>query len=165
MQQCSSCDHMRTIRSFNLCCESSSLILGNSSAFAETANVQTGGKLAIKTKLMPASTISCLSAFSVSNLTTKFTCLLSSRNVPLYCCLNSCIQASTCSVETLLGRLSFKVFTLPWMETLTVGRQLYHWLNGTQYQAVSFSQIESERSDQGTSSGHWHDRHPEQTAR
>ena len=63
--------------------------------------------------LMAASTISCLSAFSVSSLTTKFTCLLSSRNLPLYCCLNSCIQASTCSVETLLGRLSFKVLMAP----------------------------------------------------
>ena len=42
---------MRRIRPFHLCCESSSLILGNSNTFAETAKVQTGGKLAIKTKL------------------------------------------------------------------------------------------------------------------
>ena len=46
------------------------------------------------------------------------------------------------------------------METVTVGRQLYYWLNHTQCQAGSCSQIESERSDQGTSSGHVHDRHP-----
>ena len=43
---------------------------------------------------------------------------------------------------------------------MTVGRQLYYWLNHTQCQAGSCSQIESERSDQGSSSGHLHDRHP-----
>ena len=45
------------------------------------------------------------------------------------------------------------------METLTVGRQLYYWLNRAQCQVGFCSQIESERSDQGTSSGHLHDRH------
>ena len=109
MQQCSSYDHMRRICSSHLCRESSSLVLSNSNALAETANVQSGGKLAIKTKFNGSFNHRMLAAFSVSSLTTKFTCLLSSRNLPLYCCLNSCIQASTCSVETLLGRLFFKV--------------------------------------------------------
>ena len=50
MQQCSSYDHMRRICSLHLCRESSSLVLGSSNALAETANVQSGGKHAIKTK-------------------------------------------------------------------------------------------------------------------
>ena len=58
--------------------------------------------------LVAASTISCLSAFSVNNLTTKLTSLFNSRVLPLYCYLMVCIQASTCSVVTLCGRLSFK---------------------------------------------------------
>ena len=97
MQQCSSYDHMRRICSLHLCRESSSLVLGSSNALAETANVQSGGKHAIKTKFNGSFNHLMLVRILSQQLDNKVHMFVELTKLGL----NSCIQASTCSVETL----------------------------------------------------------------
>ena len=73
------------------------LVLGNSNALAETANVQSGGKLAVKTKFNGSFNHLMLVRILSQQLDNKVHMFVELTKLGL----NSCIQASTCSVETL----------------------------------------------------------------
>ena len=95
------------VRPFHLHCESSSLILSNSNALAETSDVQASGKLAIETELDSCFHHLMLISIFSQQLDNKVHMLVQLAKLALVLLFESLHPCFDMLGGTLFGRLSF----------------------------------------------------------